>query len=148
MLYSKICLWLWLTDTFSFQDSLGGNARTLMIACMSPADSNFEESLSTLKYAHNTKFIANRFGWRTTSPSSLGLCQSRISYCVVVILAESKQYHIMVLALESRQFSNQCHSRVVNYHRLASIIVRVLNIHCGSKQYLGNISKVCSKLGW
>ncbi len=31
-----------------------------MIACLSPADFNFEESLSTLKYAHNTKFINNR----------------------------------------------------------------------------------------
>ena len=31
-----------------------------MIACLSPADSNYEESLSTLKYAHNTKFINNR----------------------------------------------------------------------------------------
>ena len=47
---------LWL----SLQDSLGGNARTMMIACLSPADHNFEESLSTLKYAHNTKFINNR----------------------------------------------------------------------------------------
>lgn len=28
------------------QDSLGGNARTLMIACCSPADSNFEETLN------------------------------------------------------------------------------------------------------
>ena len=27
-------------------DSLGGNASTLMIACCSPADSNFEESLN------------------------------------------------------------------------------------------------------
>ena len=27
---------------------------------MSPADLNYEESLSTLKYAHNTKFINNR----------------------------------------------------------------------------------------
>jgi hypothetical protein len=31
-----------------------------MVACLSPADVNFEESLSTLKYAHNTKFINNR----------------------------------------------------------------------------------------
>lgn len=31
-----------------------------MVACLSPADYNFEESLSTLKYAHNTKFINNR----------------------------------------------------------------------------------------
>ena len=32
-----------------------------MVACLSPSDTNFEETLSTLKYAHNTKFIANRF---------------------------------------------------------------------------------------
>ena len=32
----------------------------MMIACLSPANTNFEESLSTLKYAHNTKYINNR----------------------------------------------------------------------------------------
>ncbi len=31
-----------------------------MIACLSPSDTNFEETLSTLKYAHNTKYINNR----------------------------------------------------------------------------------------
>ena len=33
------------------QDSLGGNSRTLMIACVSAADSSLEETLNTLKYA-------------------------------------------------------------------------------------------------
>lgn len=31
------------------QDSLGGNSKTLMLACISPADSNFEETSTTLK---------------------------------------------------------------------------------------------------
>jgi Kinesin motor domain. len=31
-----------------------------MIACLSPSDSNYEETVSTLKYAHNTKFINNK----------------------------------------------------------------------------------------
>ena len=43
-----------------FQDSLGGNARTMMIACLSPSDTNFEETLSTLKYAHTTKSVNNK----------------------------------------------------------------------------------------
>ena len=52
---------LWETRTLShFQDSLGGNARTMMIACLSPSDTNYEETMSTLKYAHNTKNIRNR----------------------------------------------------------------------------------------
>ncbi|XP_061543979.1 kinesin-like protein KIF17 [Phycodurus eques] len=42
------------------QDSLGGNTRTLMVACLSPADSNYEESLSTLRYANRAKSIQNR----------------------------------------------------------------------------------------
>lgn len=33
------------------KDSLGGNARTSMIACLSPAAANFAENLNTLKYA-------------------------------------------------------------------------------------------------
>ena len=42
------------------QDSLGGNSRTLMVACVSPADVDFEETLNTLKYAQRARFIRNR----------------------------------------------------------------------------------------
>ncbi|KZR97529.1 Kinesin-like protein, partial [Daphnia magna] len=35
--------------TWLSQDSHGGNSHTLMIACVGPADSNYEESLSTLR---------------------------------------------------------------------------------------------------
>lgn len=42
------------------QDSLGGNTKTLMIACISPADYNYDETLSTLRYASRAKYISNR----------------------------------------------------------------------------------------
>ena len=42
------------------QDSLGGNTKTIMIAVASPADYNYDESLSTLRYASRAKFIQNR----------------------------------------------------------------------------------------
>ena len=32
----------------------------MMIACLSPSDTNFEETLSTLKYAHTTKSVNNK----------------------------------------------------------------------------------------
>ncbi|GAB1608440.1 kinesin-like protein KIF21A isoform X3 [Argonauta hians] len=41
------------------QDSLGGNSRTLMIACISPSDRDFMETLNTLKYANRAKNIRN-----------------------------------------------------------------------------------------
>lgn len=42
------------------QDSLGGNSRTLMLACVSPADVNREESLNTLRYADRARHIKNK----------------------------------------------------------------------------------------
>ncbi|XP_063401221.1 osmotic avoidance abnormal protein 3-like isoform X8 [Mytilus trossulus] len=42
------------------QDSLGGNTKTLMIACLSPADNNYDETLSTLRYANRAKNITNK----------------------------------------------------------------------------------------
>ena len=41
------------------QDCLGGNSNTYMIACVSPAESNYEESLNTLKYASKAMNIKN-----------------------------------------------------------------------------------------
>merc|ERR1719352_997833 len=42
------------------QDSLGGNTKTVMIANMGPADYNFDESISTLRYANRAKNIKNK----------------------------------------------------------------------------------------
>lgn len=42
------------------QNSLGGNSITLMIACVSPADYNVDETLSTLRYADRALKIRNK----------------------------------------------------------------------------------------
>ncbi|KAL7690530.1 putative kinesin-like protein [Plasmopara halstedii] len=42
------------------QDSLGGNTKTLMVAAVSPADYNYDETLSTLRYANRAKNIKNK----------------------------------------------------------------------------------------
>jgi hypothetical protein len=42
------------------QDSLGGNSRTSMIACCSPAESSYDETLNTLKYAARARNITNK----------------------------------------------------------------------------------------
>ncbi|KAG4302368.1 hypothetical protein PCK1_001350 [Pneumocystis canis] len=41
--------------TFLLSDSLGGNSKTAMVACISPSD--YDESLSTLRYANAAKHI-------------------------------------------------------------------------------------------
>ncbi|XP_036700476.1 kinesin-like protein KIF7 isoform X2 [Balaenoptera musculus] len=48
------------------KDSLGGNAKTVMIACVSPSSSDFDETLNTLNYASRAQNICNRatVNWR------------------------------------------------------------------------------------
>ncbi|XP_064601119.1 kinesin-like protein KIF27 [Liolophura sinensis] len=42
------------------KDSLGGNAKTLMICCISPDSASFEETLNSLKYSNRAKNIKNK----------------------------------------------------------------------------------------
>lgn len=42
------------------KESLGGNTKTIMIACLSPAGLNYEETLNTLKYANRAKNIKRK----------------------------------------------------------------------------------------
>lgn len=41
-------------------DSLGGNSRTVMVANIGPASYNYEETLTTLRYANRAKHIRNK----------------------------------------------------------------------------------------
>ena len=42
------------------KDSLGGNCKTVMLSCVSPANGYFEETINTLKYANRAKNIKTK----------------------------------------------------------------------------------------
>ena len=42
------------------QDSLGGNTKTVMVTNVGPADWNYDETMSTLRYASRAKNIKNK----------------------------------------------------------------------------------------
>lgn len=46
--------------TFLLRDSLGGNTKTTMVACVHPDSKCFQESLSTLNFARSAKLIKNK----------------------------------------------------------------------------------------
>ena len=46
--------------TWLLKDSLGGNSKTIILAAISPADINYVETLSTLRYANRAKNIINK----------------------------------------------------------------------------------------
>ena len=43
--------------TWLLRENLGGNSKTAMVAAISPADINYDETLSTLRYADRAKQI-------------------------------------------------------------------------------------------
>ena len=47
------------TLTWLLKDNLGGNSKTVMIAALSPASDNYDETMSTLRYADRAKQIVN-----------------------------------------------------------------------------------------
>lgn len=81
-------------------DALGGNCRTLLIACVSPADLHADESLNTLRYAERTRNITNN-------------ARPNISDCSYLYLTPNE---IAALQQENRVLK----ARIVNLNRRIS----------------------------
>lgn len=78
------------------QDSLGGNSQTVMIACVSPSDRDFMETLNTLKYANRARNIKNKI-FINQDKSSKTICQLRQQIAQLQLeLVEYKQGKRMV----------------------------------------------------
>ncbi|XP_075582319.1 kinesin-like protein KIF27 isoform X2 [Pelecanus crispus] len=85
------------------KDSLGGNAKTVMITCISPSSSDFVESLNSLKYANRAKNIRNK------PVVNYNPDQDRIDEMELEI-------RLLREALQNQQVSNQC-SHDLNHER-------------------------------
>ncbi|KAJ1982490.1 hypothetical protein H4R35_000272 [Dimargaris xerosporica] len=77
------------------QDSLGGNSQTLMIACVSPAESNLNETLNTLKYANRARNIKNQVSVNQELPNDVDYLRGQINRLkneLHTVKEELKQY--------------------------------------------------------
>jgi hypothetical protein len=57
--------------TLMLKESLGGNSKTIMIAALRPNDANYDETLSTLRYATSAKLIQNKARQNTGDPKAM-----------------------------------------------------------------------------
>lgn len=73
------------------QDSLGGNSQTIMIACVSPSDRDFMETLSTLRYANRARNIKNRVIANQDSSSQAIALLTKENQALRLELSELKQ---------------------------------------------------------
>ncbi len=67
------------------KESLGGNSKTAMIATLSPAASNMEESLSTLRYAQQARMIINIAKVNEDTNAKLIRGQERLQLCILSV---------------------------------------------------------------
>ena len=73
--------WGWQADAtscFQLQDSLGGNAKTVIIANISPCQMCAQETLSTLQFASRAKHIRNKAVINQDTSGDVALLQREI----------------------------------------------------------------------
>ncbi|XP_012588132.1 PREDICTED: kinesin-like protein KIF7 [Condylura cristata] len=85
------------------KDSLGGNAKTVMIACVSPSASDFDETLNTLNYASRAQNIRNRatVNWRPEAERAPLLAPQEDEGALQLLALQSQVAH---LEEENRDF--------------------------------------------
>lgn len=108
------------------QDSLGGNSQTLMIACISPSDRDFMETLSTLRYANRAKNIKNKvIVNHDTSSHTIALLRKEIQE-LKLELSELKQGK-RVVGDDGNEYINDM------YHENAMLLSELQNLKTRNK---------------
>ncbi|CCI42806.1 unnamed protein product [Albugo candida] len=79
------------------QNSLGGNSKTLMIACVSPADVNYDEISSTLRYAARARKIQNQ---------AVANCEINPSNEIVSLRMQVELLQLQLLQQQKSSFSS------------------------------------------
>uniref|UniRef100_A0A1D1ZCR1 Chromosome-associated kinesin KIF4 n=2 Tax=Anthurium amnicola TaxID=1678845 RepID=A0A1D1ZCR1_9ARAE len=112
------------------QDSLGGNSRTVMIACISPADINAEETLNTLKYANRARNIQNKpIVNRDPLSSEMQRMRQQLEYLQAELLcargggSSSDEIQVLKERISWLETTNEDLSRELHMHRSSCVHV-------------------------
>lgn len=96
--------------------SLGGNSRTVMLAAVSPSSLDYEETISTLKYADNTKKIRLRVAANVTS--GLLASDGGAMQLVPILQAEVKKLRELLQQqqIQQHKFTSSSHQSPNSYN--------------------------------
>ncbi|XP_074600654.1 kinesin-like protein 31E isoform X2 [Brevipalpus obovatus] len=107
------------------QDSLGGNSQTLMIACISPSDRDFMETLNTLRYANRAKNIKNKvIANQDKASETIGMLRREIQQLQVELL-EYKQGKRMIGEDGNEQVNDMYHENTMLQNEIANLKTRI-----------------------
>ncbi|KAL1139626.1 hypothetical protein AAG570_006606 [Ranatra chinensis] len=100
--------------TWLLKDNLGGNSKTVMVAAISPASDNYEETLSTLRYADRAKRIVNH-AVVNEDPNARIIRELRQE---VEALKEMLKHATATTPLVSRNLSHDLHEKLTESEKL------------------------------
>ena len=107
------------------QDSLGGNSQTLMIACISPSDRDFMETLNTLRYANRAKNIKNKLVANQDKASeTIALLRRQIQQMKLELL-EYKQGKRIIGEDGNEQINDMYHENTLLQKEIANLKTRI-----------------------
>ncbi|KAK4012198.1 hypothetical protein OUZ56_021298 [Daphnia magna] len=112
--------------TWLSQDSHGGNSHTLMIACVGPADSNYEESLSTLRYADHARKIKNKTIFNR-DPTMVEVMALRAEIQQLLVAYSNKTLLADAANMQMKQRLEELQMQAVNLDRTLGAINQTLN---------------------
>jgi len=126
--------------TFLLRDSLGGNSRTTLVATVSPAEEQFGESLSTLKFSQRAKMITNTAVVNEDTVGSLETLQKEVGRLRQDLL--KAQYALKngdgtSQQPQQEQQEQRVVTREVDDQLLVATLERFKVVHARSERYQG-----------
>ncbi len=95
--------------TMVLKDSLGGNSHAIMVATVSPSAYDYEETLSTLKYADRAKRVRMRVDANVTS----GLHATNSDSATLVPLLQAEVRKLKEMLAAQQRASEEMHERLL-----------------------------------
>ena len=100
--------------TFLLRDSLGGNTKTYMIACVSPLSSSVGETYSTIQYAARAKMIRNKAVVNEDTHGSVRLLQEEIRRLREQVPSYNSYVHCVLHSPTSSLVLSRCPSAMIH----------------------------------
>jgi hypothetical protein len=107
--------------TWLLKDSLGGNSKTAMVACISPAD--YEETLSTLRYADQAKRIRTK---AHVNQDAVSAAERDAKILEMQETIKSLQLSVNAAALRKRDEADRARDELEDYQRQVSKMQRAM----------------------
>lgn len=107
--------------TWLLKDSLGGNSKTAMVACISPTD--HDETLSTLRYADQAKRIRTR---ATVNQDSLSAAERDAKITEMQETIKQLQLSVNTAAVRKRDEADRARDELEDYQRQVSKMQRAM----------------------